>query len=183
MEWIAYEEEALQEIASQRLFQPCATVGGISGLQNTMLEKLRAPQQEASFWKTRYKGSSQDVFFITSMSKAQEFQQRVFEVCGEFNYPTAEIGIYLQPLERGRACHLEFSFPCDLSVDKGKERIRELFLTLSEELLARGAFFSRPYGPWANMVYKRTAVYTQTLKEIKKIFDPLNILNPCKLCY
>jgi FAD/FMN-containing dehydrogenase len=38
LERIAYEEEAFQEIASQLLFQPSATIGGIAGLQDIMLE-------------------------------------------------------------------------------------------------------------------------------------------------
>jgi hypothetical protein len=147
------------------------------------LQKLRTPQEEETYWKTRYKGSSQDIFFITSMTRAKEFYQKVLEVCGELNYPTAEMGIYLQPLERGRACHLEFSFPCDLSAKADRDRIQELCLTLSEELISLGAFFSRPYGPWADMVYQRTTVYTNTLQQIKKVFDPNNILNPGKLCY
>lgn len=183
LERIAYEEEALQEIASQLLFQPAATVGGVAGLQDTMLEKLRTPQGEDSYWKTRYKGSSQDIFFITTLDRAQAFQQKVMEVCAAFNYPTREIGIYLQPLERGRACHLEFSFPCDLNSQHEREKVGELFRYLSEELITMGAFFSRPYGPWADMVYRRATAYTTTLRDVKKVFDPNGILNPGKLCY
>ena len=183
LERIAYEEEAMQEIASQLLFQPSSTVAGVAGLQDIMLEKLRTPQENGSYWKNRLKGSSQDVFFITTMDRAKEFQQKVMEVCGEFNYPTQDMGIYLQPLERGRACHLEFSFPCDLNAEREREKIRELYLSLSEALINMGGFFSRPYGPWADMVYQRAATYTSTLKEVKKVFDPNSIMNPGKLCY
>lgn len=183
LERIAYEEEAMQEIASQLLFHPSATVAGIAGLQDIMLEKLRTPQEEESYWKGRYKRSCQDIFFITTMERAKEFHQKVMEICGEFNYPTQELGIYLQPLERGRACHLEFNFPCDLNAEREKEKIGELYLSLSEELINMGAFFSRPYGPWADMVYRRTTTYTTTLQEVKKVFDPRAILNPGKLCY
>jgi len=183
LERIAYEEEAMQEIASELLFYPSTTVAGIAGLQDIMLKKLRSPQEEESYWKTRYKGSSQDIFFITTMDRVKGFYQRVVEVCGEFNYPTSEIGIYLQPLERGRACHLEFSFPCDLSAEREREKTRELYVSLSEQLIGMGGFFSRPYGVWADMVYRRATTYTTTLKEVKKVFDPNNILNPGKLCY
>jgi hypothetical protein len=89
----------------------------------------------------------------------------------------------MQPLERGRACHLSFSLPCDLSSETDKEKIRNLYLELSERLITEGAFFTRPYGPWADMVYRRSTTYTNTLKELKKIFDPNHILNPGKLCY
>ena len=64
-----------------------------------------------------------------------------------------------------------------------REKTGELHRYLSEELITMGAFFSRPYGPWADMVYRRATTYTTTLKEVKKVFDPNNILNPGKLCY
>jgi FAD/FMN-containing dehydrogenase len=183
LERIAYEEEAMGEIASELLFQPTFTVAGVAGLQDIMVEKLRGSQEEESYWKARYKGSSQDIFFITTMDRAKGFYQKVVEVCGEFNYPTSELGIYLQPLERGRACHLEFSFPCDLSVERERGKIGELYMRVSDELITMGGFFSRPYGPWADMVYRRATTYTTTLREVKKVFDPHQVLNPGKLCY
>jgi FAD/FMN-containing dehydrogenase len=183
LERIAYEEEALQEIASQLLFQPSSTVAGIAGLQGIMLEKLRTPQEEGRYWKHRYRGSSQDIFFITDMDRAKEFRQRVVEISAEFVHPASEMGIYLQPLERGRACHLEFSFPCNLGNERECEKIRELYQKVSEELVSMGAFFSRPYGIWADLVYQRATVYTSTLREIKRVFDHNHILNPGKLCY
>jgi FAD/FMN-containing dehydrogenase len=66
---------------------------------------------------------------------------------------------------------------------KEKEKVKGLYSELSEELITAGAFFSRPYGAWADLVYRRAAVYTWTLKEIKKVFDPKNIMNPGKLCF
>ena len=41
LERIAYEEEALMEIAADFQLQPGKTVGGIAGLEATMLDKLR----------------------------------------------------------------------------------------------------------------------------------------------
>jgi len=183
LERIAYEEEALQEIASELLFEPKKTVGGVAGLGETMIRLLRSSQPEDNYWKTRYKGSTQDIFFLTTLDRVSSFQKQVFITASEHGYPVDDIDIYIQPLERGRACHLEFSFPCDLSSLQEKEKVKKLVVELAEELINHGAFFSRPYGPWADMVYRKTAVYTNTLKEIKKIFDPRNILNPGKLCF
>ena len=183
LERIAYEEEALQEIASELLFEPKKTVGGVAGLGETMIQLLCSSQSENNYWKARYKGSTQDVFFLTTLDQVSSFQKQVFITATEHGYPADDIGIYIQPLERGRACHLEFSFPCDLSSLQEKEKVKKLVVELSEELINNGAFFSRPYGPWADMLYRKTAVYTNTLKEIKKIFDPRNILNPGKLCF
>jgi len=46
-----------------------------------------------------------------------------------------------------------------------------------------GAFFDRPYGDWAEMMYKRTGTYTKKLKELKDEIDPHHIMNPGKLCF
>ena len=183
LERIAYEEEALHEIASELLFEPQKTVGGIAGLGETMIQLLGSAQREDNYWKTRHKGSTQDIFFLTTLDKVSDYQKLVFQKAIDHGYSTEAIGMYLQPLERGRACHLEFSFPCDLASPKEKDQVKGLFTELSGGLINAGAFFSRPYGPWADMVYRRSTVYTNTLKELKKIFDPRNILNPGKLCF
>jgi FAD/FMN-containing dehydrogenase len=46
-----------------------------------------------------------------------------------------------------------------------------------------GAFFSRPYGPWADLAYGRFTEGVAALRKLKSIFDPNNILNPGKLCF
>ena len=53
----------------------------------------------------------------------------------------------------------------------------------SKTLLNHGAFFSRPYGPWADMVYDPSVGDVGVLKKLKGIFDPNHILNPGKLCF
>ena len=94
-----------------------------------------------------------------------------------------DMGVYMQPLERGRACQVSISLPCDLNDENDVAGIRDLYVQISEDLDSAGAFFSRPYGAWADMVYRQTTAYTAALKEVKNIFDPNNILNPGKLCY
>jgi FAD/FMN-containing dehydrogenase len=49
--------------------------------------------------------------------------------------------------------------------------------------MKNGAFFSRPYGSWAEMVYSRYTEGTAASRKLKNIFDPNNILNPGKLCF
>ena len=58
-----------------------------------------------------------------------------------------------------------------------------LFRDASQRLFKEKAYFSRPYGIWADMVYNadaRTMIVTQKMKEI---FDPNNVMNPGKLCF
>jgi len=100
-----------------------------------------------------------------------------------YGYPPTDIGVYIQPLHQGTSCHCEFNLPFDPSNQAEIVRIRELYTRASEELLKQGAFFSRPYGIWAQMIYKRDVQTTRVLKKIKEIFDPNNVMNPGKLCF
>jgi hypothetical protein len=183
LERIAYEEEALMEIAADMKFEAGKTVGGIAGLGTTVLDLLHNLPAKGHYWKTLYKNSTQDIFFITTMDRAQSYVDIAQGYAAGYGLNLNEVGVYLQPLERGRACHLCFSLPCDLDSEKDRERIKALHAELSQALCNSGAFFTRPYGPWADMVYREAATYTATLKELKKTFDPNNILNPGKLCF
>jgi FAD/FMN-containing dehydrogenase len=183
LERIAYEEEALMEVAAELTFEPKKTVAGIAGLEAAMLDKLRNLPSNGDYWKTRFTSSTQDIFFTTTMDRASDYADLVLTSAACYGLNINEVGIYMQPLERGRACHLSFSLPCDVTSVPDKENIRSLYLELSERLISEGAFFTRPYGPWADMVYRRATSYTNTLRELKKVFDPNQILNPGKLCY
>ena len=182
-ERIAYEEEALMEIAAELNFEPSKTVGGVAGLGPKMIGMLRDLPVQDVYWKDRCKGSSQDVFFITTMDRASGYTDMALSYGACYGLNINEIGVYMQPLERGRACHLSFSLPCDPGDEAERESIGQLYVELSEKLIKEGAFFTRPYGVWADMVYRSASTYTATLKELKKVFDPNNVLNPGKLCF
>jgi FAD/FMN-containing dehydrogenase len=61
--------------------------------------------------------------------------------------------------------------------------VNNLYIKAAEAVLDKGAFFSRPYGPIANMVYSKTANYTATLKKLKKVLDPNDVMSPGRLCF
>ena len=66
----------------------------------------------------------------------------------------------------------------------GVKRLKELFINTSKDLINLGAFFNRPYGDWAEDVYKSLDdSIIMALKKVKKIFDPNNVLNPGVLCF
>ena len=100
-----------------------------------------------------------------------------------YRYPPEDVGVYIQPMVQGRGCHCEFNLPCDTSNAEEATEVKKLFMDASETLMNNGAFFSRPYGPWADMVYSRDNEGVKALKKLKRIFDPNNILNPGKLCF
>jgi len=180
-EKIAYEEEALMEVASELHIEPQRTVGGIPGLAGTVLKLLRKPWSGDGYWKSRYKGSCHDIFFHTTLDRVPEFTEAMNGVAAEYGYPTKDIGVYLQPLDRARACFCQFGFHCDPEDAREVNLVRNLFLEASEEAISMGGFFTTPYGQWADMVYSRAASYSRLLKIVKNAYDPNNVMNPGKL--
>ena len=180
-EKIEYEEEAVMEVASELQISVLPTVSNIPGLAKKISAMLRKPWMEDGYWKFRYKGSCNDIFFYTTLNRVAEFTKAMHEVADKYGYPTKDIGFYLQPVEYGRACYCQYGFHCDPNDAKDVERVRCLYLEASELAISMGGLFTNPYGPWADMVYRRTSTLTAVLKEIKTAFDPNNVLNPGKL--
>jgi hypothetical protein len=156
---------------------------GAAGKENEILELLSGPCPGDTYWKLRYKGACHDIFFLSTLSQAPEFASIMQKAVGKYRYPREDIGAYIQPMVQGRGCHCEFNLFCDESNLAELDEVKKLFVDASETLLKNGAFFSRPYGLWAGMVYKSYPEQVKALKKLKGIFDPQNILNPGKLCF
>jgi hypothetical protein len=179
-ERVEFQEKDISDITQQfglRLVPAIPEAGG-----KEMLEALSHPSKEP-YWKLRYKGGCQDIFFLTTLNRTPEFINCMYSVAQALGYSTSEIGIYIQPVHQGIACHCEFSLPFDPGDQREVAKVQDLLTQASEELVHKGAFFSRPYGTWANIVYNRDAQSTILLKKVKGIFDPNNVMNPGKLCF
>jgi FAD/FMN-containing dehydrogenase len=175
---IAYEEEALKSIASMAHLQ--SYNGG--HLEQIFMDEVLRPW--GILKKFCYRGSVHDVSFKAPLSKVPTFQRIVMEFINEYNYPLQDIGVYVLPIERGRACHCEADFHCDPNNRNDVERVKNLWQEVSRRFIDEGgAFFDRPYGIWADLVYSRAGTYTQKLKEIKREIDPNHICNPGHLCF
>ena len=57
----------------------------------------------------------------------------------------------------------------------------KLFADAPKALFEQGAFFSRPYGNWADIQLPEDKGTTDRLRRLKKIFDPNNVLSPGRL--
>jgi FAD/FMN-containing dehydrogenase len=182
-EKIAYEDEALMDLARTLHFQPARTAGSVPGLEAAIMKMLRRPWEKATYWKHQFKGASQDVFFHTTLDRVHDFTEAIDGLAGQAGWNPREIGVYVQPLERARAAYLDFTIGYNPGDAAEKEAARKLFLVASEKVLSLGGFFTTPYGPWADLVYSRTAQYTAMLKLVKNAYDPNNIMNPGKLCF
>lgn len=185
-EKIAYEEEALQDLRKQFFadMEILNALPGVPGGGRRLVERLRKPwPKKIKYWKHRLRGGSQDLFFITRPEDAPIYYETVVERLPEYGYPPEDLGVYLQPIEQSRACHLEFNFYYDPKDPLERERIRIMYRDIGEELLEMGALFTRPYGDLSDLVYERMASYATALTKVKKLFDPNHIMNPGKLCF
>jgi FAD/FMN-containing dehydrogenase len=182
---IAYEEEALRETAAECSIPNLPmSVPGMPGIEKQIPDMLRtAWPDNKTFWKFGYKGGCEDLFFRTTMNKAQMFYQVINEVAGKHGYSPNEIGFYVQPMVYGGNCHFEANFYYNPGNEDEVKMLSRFYSEAAEAVISKGGFFSRPYGPLADMVYRRTANYTAMLKKLKNVMDPNNVLSPGRLCF
>ena len=107
----------------------------------------------------------------------------MFEAADEAGYPAPEMGIYIQPIVQGANFHCEFNLFYDPDNPAETGRVRQLAGGTINRLMARGAFFSRPYGEASRMIMNKDAATVMALNRVKSILDPDRIMNPGKLCF
>lgn len=179
-EKVAAQEADIREIAQQHGLSMAPVLQGLHG--DEMLNTILRPSPEP-YWKLRYKGGSQEIFFLTTLDKTPGFVSTMFSVARQKQYSVQDIGVYLQPVHQGVGCHCEFILPFDRANPAEVQNTLELFLESSRSLFSQGAYFSRPYGIWADMVYHANVRNRVVTQKIKDIFDPKHVMNPGKLCF
>jgi FAD/FMN-containing dehydrogenase len=170
----------ITEITRRLGLEAVKAVGGISA--NEILKAVQQPCGEP-YWKLRYKGASQDVFFLTINDKLEAQIEVMNEMAEKAGYPTSDMGVYIQPIVQGTGCHCEFNLFYDPRNTSERNRVRELNNAAVKALMAKGAFFSRPYGENAGMIINRDAASVSVLNKLKNMFDPNNVMNPGKVCF
>lgn len=133
------------------------------------------------YWKDARRGASADIFFITTMGRVPVFINAMQQQAAQAGYNFQDIGIYVQPIENGRAAHLEFSLPYNPDDARACERMRDLHEKASRVMYTHGALFTRAYGSWAFLAHGCNAAQQQTARLIKELLDPNNIMNPGRL--
>jgi hypothetical protein len=179
-EKIAYQEAECAEVAQSLGLELHAVLPGATARSVGALLSRPSPEP---YWKLRLRGACAEIFFLTTLAKASGFIDTVRGLTADRLYPAEDVGVYIQPTVQGANCHVQF----DLSYDPASRREAEKVAWLVDEgaeILAReGAFFSRPYGPWARVAYACDPQVTIAQRKLKGIFDPNGILNPGKLCF
>jgi hypothetical protein len=164
---------------TQRLgVEAVKAVGGVSA--NEILKAVQKPSEEP-YWKLRFKGACEDIFFLTINDKLESQIGAMNDLADDAGYPTSDMGVYIQPIVQGTSIHCEFNLFYEPGNPRESNRVRELSTSTVKNLMAKGAFFSRPYGENAGMILNRDAANLYVLNKFKKIFDPNNVMNPGKV--
>lgn len=179
-EKVAVMEQDLQDYAQRFGLE---IVNGLPGATSRQILKTMLSPSPEPYWKMKYKGGFQDIFFLTPLDQAPRFTQTMMTAAEAVNYPPTDIGVYIQPQHQGAVYHCEFNLPYDPSDKKETAGVKALHEKASRLHLENNAYFSRPYGDWADMVYRKDSDSTGTLRKIKELFDPNHIMNPGKLCF
>jgi hypothetical protein len=159
---------------------PVKSIGAVSA--NRMLKTVQQASGEP-YWKLRYKGAFQDIFFLSIYQKLESQIEAMKYMADKAAYPISDLGIYIQPIVQGTGYHCEFNMFYDPENSIEENRIKNLTSSAIKNLMDKGAFFSRPYGDEARMILNRDSATTGALLKLKKIFDPNNIMNPGKVCF
>jgi FAD/FMN-containing dehydrogenase len=166
---------------TQRLgVEAVRSVGGISASE--ILKTVQQPCADP-YWKLRYKGAFEDVFFLTINDRLEDLIIVMNNLAEKAGYPTSDMGIYVQPVVQGTGVHCEFTLFYDPASPDEVNRVRDLAAAAVKGLMAHGAFFSRPYGDNAGAILNRDAASVAVLNKLKNIFDPNHVMNPGKVCF
>lgn len=180
-ERIDYQVADFRRLAQQEGLTPTRTLG--SGVRAADLAKRIAAPSRDPYWKLRPRGACEDVFFLTTLHRAPDMVQLLYERAQRARFPVDDVGVHLQPTVQGTSCHCEFQLFYSRDDAAQTRAVRRLHADASLALMEAGGFFSRPYGAWADAAYARDAVTTMVLKRVKDIFDPAHVMNPGKLCF
>jgi hypothetical protein len=177
---VEYQQADFKDLAQSQHLKPATIIPGVKGVE--LSELLSKPSPEP-YWKLRLKGSCQEVLFLTTLDKIPGFISQMSDLAQSHGYPVQEMGVYIQPTVQGTSVHCEFDLFYDPAKHEEIEAVKWLVSEGSRELGRIGAFFSRPYGSWAEFAYGPGGQSVMIQRKVKGIFDPKGILNPGKLGY
>ncbi|MBN2168576.1 MAG: FAD-binding oxidoreductase [Actinobacteria bacterium] len=176
-EQFEYKDADLNDEAKKLGIELEAEVGGFS--ESDYRKKVIRKVSGEPYWKLRLTGDAREVFFLTSLSSAPEFIGAARETAEDTGFDPEAIGVYMQMVIQGTACHLEF----DLFGKQNDPVMEKFYKSLSGKVYEMGGYYSRPYGEWADLVYPDAETFVKCARGLKEIFDPKSILNPEKLCF
>ena len=116
---VAYLERDTAEVAQHCGVRIAREVPGCSA--KAMASLIDGPCGEP-YWKLRGGGGAYEVFFLTTLDRTPGFVSLMEGVLAEHGFPAGNLGLYIQPIQQGRACHMEFHLYFDPSDGKAASR-------------------------------------------------------------
>ena len=151
------EKDISAEVAARGL----RLLAAVPGLSTARVEAALNGLAGEPHWKLRYKGGVQDIFFHTTARQGSGLSEppcwRLPKRTSIRRRTWASIS---SPSTRAwpiTASSASLTIP---PTPRETAKLRTLFTKASEQLIAQGAYFSRPYGEWADPVYNRDAQST-----------------------
>jgi D-lactate dehydrogenase (cytochrome) len=177
-EQVHYQREDLNDLGKRMGIVLDDTLPPDEEAREKLLDEIELPMGYQRFKKM--KGSYHVIPFIALTQQVPLFNQIVSRAAQELEFDLHNIGMMLLPVEPSRV-HYQYSLYVDADNQKECATAKRLFETVSRTLIKMGAFFSRPYGEWAGLVYEKASSYKTMLRKIKREVDPHHIMNPGKL--
>lgn len=172
-ERLEYHEKEIRGFARKHGLLTAERVGGIQASE--LLARATHPCGDRD-WRDQLFGASLSVFFLSTLDRMPSFQSIFVKAAKDHGIPNQQIAIYLQPVVQNHACHVEFILPVDPGSEAEIGRMRSFESHVVSELIRGGAYFSRPYGSAAELVWGENQANYDLLKNVKKIFDPNRVL-------
>ena len=178
-ERVEYQKSDAARVAERVGIPLERAISGVSA--RDVLQRAAHPSGEP-YWKLNHGGGCQDIPFISSYHDLPGLVATITDaVIASRGYPLSDLGGYIQPVCQGHGYHCELSLSYDPGNPLDSAVVKELYVTASEALMCKGAFFSRPYDLLTSRVLNRDAATRDALKTLKAIHDPHNIMNPGRL--
>jgi FAD/FMN-containing dehydrogenase len=170
----------IEDLAQRIGVAPAQSLGEVSAFD--LLRAVQAPPGDF-YWKAPAQLACHEIFCLSNFQKVGELIDAMHGIAAAADYPTPDMGVYVQPIVQGVNYHVEFDLFYDPASPLEAGRMKRLAVTAVRKLMDHGAFFSRPYGESVDIVMNRDAATVAALKKVKSILDPDNIMNPGKLCF
>lgn len=176
-ERVKYQQQDIETIARRHHLSLTPSLGLLSA--KDLLRTATTPGGEVD-WRCRLRGNCVSVIFLTTLDRVPTFVDIFGKLAMRHHVHEESIGCYIQPVVQNHACHVEFMCMFDPTADHEVEALRNLEKEAIPELAQAGAYFSRPYGSAADVVFKQNPLNLEVLKKVKTIFDPNRVLNDGK---
>jgi hypothetical protein len=173
-ERVEYQIKDIRRIAQRCNLPMTPKLGAISAAD---LLKAATSPTKGDDWRHAPQGQCFSIFFLTTLDRVLRLFKIFVESARKNDLDAESVGLYIQPVVQNHACHVEFIVPFADGDSRKVDILRAFEREAVHELAREGAFFSRPYGPSQEVVFKQNPLNYEILRKIKNIFDPNRVLN------